>query len=466
MRQSQFQIPPKVNARQILARKKHRENAGIPKQALLDFLMAQREGFYLAPDFEEISSDDIYLLGFYASTVTVSDGLIFWQFLRHGFPIFTSISEKKQVELIRGLASQESHLGDNLTAYADLIDAGIVQHRWLASKTWDLAHKRNDSPNDLEILDRYSTRLKERRGEIVQSIVTQYRRSPNISSAASIRVARKTLSEDILREIESELPIDDPRVVKLRRRIKEHLREYIKSEQAASEFAEDKSYDFSHTAGSLADIIKDCQCNPSLIPAYAPGVTKFLDRCARESHKNDLIASNSALSKKLIGKRIGLAALQRLPDIGFQGIEEVVAMREKLGEELETFNDRMTMLARGISDDESSPVKIDSFIEHKVSNELLPSIREMEQAIAKCRTGFKRWLKPTVAGSVSATAFSVGLQHGLPVAAVVALGAPVVNSIGDLWNVLVRRKNLEKEILQERKHYGLSLIIDLKKKKK
>lgn len=424
--------------------------------------------FYLVPHFEEMQPRDFLLLGFYTDRIVVPDGLIWWKFYKNNIPLLSHLNSEDQSNELFRIAKEDQVYRSILTVYAELVRAQIINHVWLASDRWALRIKRTDSTTEREAISRFNTKMKQKRQtEIINRIRDTCLADPTMPCHLAIKQARQSVGNEIissiLQDFQERNVFTSLIEKKLKQRFAEHLRIYLRPERFAHKWALQNPQSNTAYAGYLADVVNDFECNCNLIPIFAPPEIKSflseINRGARElaeqSQALDPIARQLSLAYQL-----GFNTLNSLPDIGFQGVEEVLLLKEKLGEELINYNTRMRQLADTI---QAAPGTKEAFLQIKsrINTDLAPAINELEHRIKQCKPEIDRWLIPGVLANIGSLVISSVV--GIPTEVLVGIGAGLIGSLSGLGSSILSRRRKLSDLMDNPRYFGLSLALSLKK---
>ncbi len=411
--------------------------------------------FYLAPSFDEIIPEHLFLMGFYTDTMVVSDGLLWWRFFQEEIPLLSYLSSKDQQKELLLIAEKRPELKQILCHYCDLIECGLVKHVWLAQPSWLLLNKPNDTEIMSALINDFNLRFKGKRQDIATEIHNYFRRCPNCSSSEAISQAREIVAVSTISEMfanPSRKSIPTSYQAKLVSRFREHLRDYVSSEQFANKWSANRGNCEHSYAGDLADIVSDLKSNQALIPIFGgTTISKFVDDWTLQKN----IPLNKEARNRYRAFRLGFRTLQSLPKINFNSVEEMVKHKKKLEEELHDFHIQMSRMARLMSHD-ATIGELEEEVDVRVKEDLLPTIKELSKAVEQCRMTALR--ESCVALSASALAISASV--GTPTATLLALGGAWLASS------ILRYDEENKRLATDSKYRGLSLTLRLPKRKR
>lgn len=425
--------------------------------------------FYLVPHFEQMKPRDIYLLGFYMENIVVPDGLMWWKFYKNNIPLLSHVSQEVQAKELFRVAKESPAHRDVVDAYAELARAKILNHVWLASDSWSLPFKRTDSTVEREAIACFNAEIKKKRyPEIIHKVREACLADPTVPDYLAIRHARQVVGNELINKILKELQdkhlSTDSIEKKLRSRFAEHLRVYLRPERFAHKWALSKSHEATSYAGYLADVVNDFEYNHDLIPILVPSeIGPFLAQINKETHR--ILTHNQSLQAQIrqstLAYQLGFNTLNALPDIGFQGIDEVLRLKEKLGEELSNYNIRMRQIADTIL---AEPNSEEAFIEirSRINRELLPAINGLERRIEQCKPEIDHWLIPGVIANVGSLVISSII--GVPIEMLIGIAAGTIVSLGSLGSSIISKRRKLDELLENPTYFGLSLTLNLRKR--
>lgn len=422
-------------------------------------------GYYLVPHFEQMTQRDLLLAAFYGDRIVVSDGLVWWKFFDHRKPLLSYLTPYEQAGVIKDIAQGEPVLHDLLQTYADLTRESVIAHEWLASASWDLGLKTEDTPLVRDLVTAFNEEMKGRRSTaIVEGIFQARDQNPKISSADAIKSARQKVAAEVRAAVVGTFmgrrDWNDAAADVLRNRIAQHARNYLKAERYAYEWSLTNAAHDSPYAGYLADVIKDMRYNNNVVPVFAsPEAGQLFQRLICGIDHGGTGAGKGDAGH--LAAQVGLSTLAALPEVGFRGVDEMMVVRGKLGEELKAYSTRMKQVVQLCQLEGTHGEGRD--VAGMVSYELLPAIRELSKRVDQCKSEVDKWLLP-VAG-VNAAGYVVGALCGMDWQTALQIAIPTMTSTVTLLASRRSREQKIREVERAPEYAGLSLILRLRTKR-
>jgi hypothetical protein len=430
---------------------------------------------YLVPNFEKLTARDLYLLAFYNDKIVVSDGLVWWRFFNHNIPLLSYFDSSRQSSELRSISLHEDRLRESINAYSQLVEVGIINHEWLASKSWLLKTKSNDSFLEKSCVEKFNRMMAEKRPRIARMIHVIRDNDSTKACHLCIDKARRDIGAVIINEIveDSQIDISKSRILAkfLQTRFNEHQNNYVKQEKYADNWILCNSNESYVYAGYLADVVKDLENNNDLITIFTPDddAERFISDLNQKSTSlmNSLMNLFPYRSKGIRvpsstsrwANEIGLRTLYSLPYIEFADVEDVIHWKGKLSRELDQFQARMNDLSQNICSNIGKE-QIPSRIKDVIETELLVSIKELDQKIQNLKPNFD---KSSIAGAFAGAAgIAFGIVLGLPVDTLISL---LVSSVPSIATAVSHKKDIDAIIdglTQDPKYYGLSMVLKFK----
>ena len=409
--------------------------------------------FYLAPSFDDIVPEHLFLMGFYTDKMLVSDGLLWWRFFHQEIPLLSYLDIKEQKKQLLLVAEKKPDLKPVLQHYSDLVECGLVKHVWLAQPSWLLPCKPNDTEIMRTLIADFNLRFKAKRQDIATEVHKYFKQCPDCSSAEAIAKAREIVAISTILEMfaaPSSKPIPPSYQAKLAVRFREHLKDYVSSDQFANKWSASSGNNEHSYAGDLADIVADLKTNPALVPIFGGStISKFVDEWTL--HKS--VPLNKETNNKYRAFRLGFATLQNLPKLHFRSVEEVIAHKKKLEEELHDFHTQMSKMARLMSQD-ATIGELEEEVDIRVKEDLLPTIKELSKSVEQCRMSALR------ESCTALSALAISATIGTPTATLLSLGGAWLASS------VLRYVEENKRLAADSRYRGLSLTLQLPKRRK